>query len=314
MAKKEINVFNIAFLDLISGALGAVIILYVAVPKHESKEMVDEKKYSEVIEEKEKLQSQLSETDKKIKELEEKIQSIEEEKEKLVSKHKEKIEEAKKAIEKVEKIQEEQSQKMSSKDNEEDEDKTSKGIKAVGFDFKGKSLVFIIDVSGSMESNNLIGEVKAGLKMLVTSLTKEYKVDVVFFPDGVNNNYRALWGRTKSVTKENKDDVYTFLRGLIPFGATPTREVLHYALDQYPEATDIVLLSDGAPSKPNSTSTDSIEDIVTEVTKKNKKLNDVQINTLGVGPDFRFGRRESSKLYQFLNKLAEENGGFFHGF
>ena len=33
MKRTEINFLNIAFLDLISGALGAVIILYIAVPK-----------------------------------------------------------------------------------------------------------------------------------------------------------------------------------------------------------------------------------------------------------------------------------------
>jgi len=33
MARKEINVFGASFLDLLSGALGAVIILYVIVPK-----------------------------------------------------------------------------------------------------------------------------------------------------------------------------------------------------------------------------------------------------------------------------------------
>ena len=33
MARKEINIFNIAFVDLLSGALGAVIILYIIVPK-----------------------------------------------------------------------------------------------------------------------------------------------------------------------------------------------------------------------------------------------------------------------------------------
>ncbi|TNF04365.1 MAG: hypothetical protein EP326_01480, partial [Deltaproteobacteria bacterium] len=33
MKRRETNVFSIAFLDLLSGALGAVIILFVAVPK-----------------------------------------------------------------------------------------------------------------------------------------------------------------------------------------------------------------------------------------------------------------------------------------
>ena len=36
MAKKEINIFNISFLDLLSGALGAVIILYIIIPQYSS--------------------------------------------------------------------------------------------------------------------------------------------------------------------------------------------------------------------------------------------------------------------------------------
>lgn len=312
MARKEINVFNIAFLDLISGALGAVIILYVAVPKNNT-EMVEKKELEAVTESKVELEKKVKTTEEKIKELEEEIRKVKSEKEKMTAEHKRKIEEAKKAIEKIEKVQGSEEEKIS-RQKEEETQKASKGIKAVGFDFKGKKLVFLIDVSGSMKTNNLIGEVKAGLKMLVTSLTKEYEVDVVFFPDGMKNSYRALWGRIRPMTKENKDDIYTYLRGFIPFGATPTRDVLHYALDQYPDATDIILLSDGAPSKPNSPSADSIGNIIEEVTQKNKNKNNVQINTLGVGPDFRFGKRESSDLYRFLYGLSEENGGFFHGF
>jgi Mg-chelatase subunit ChlD len=313
MARREINVFNIAFLDLISGALGAVIILYVAVPKNNT-DMIEKREHQALEIKQETLQRELTTSEQKIKKLEEDLKSIKKEKEKIVSHHESEIEEAKKAIEKVKKIQQEQHDKISSKKDKKSEKSKSEGVKAIGFDFKGKNLVFIIDVSGSMETNDLIGEVKAGLKMLVTSLTKEYEVDVVFFPDGKQNNYRALWGRMKPMTKENKDDIYTYLRGLIPFGATPTRSVLNYALDQYPEASDIILLSDGAPSRPNSSSTDDINDIVSEITKKNKKRNNVQINSLGVGPDFRFGERESSKLYQFLFKLSDKNSGFFHGF
>lgn len=316
MARREINVFNIAFLDLISGALGAVIILYVAVPKNNA-DMVEKKEHQAISQQKEELEKQVQSSLEEIKKLEEELKNVKADKEKMASEHEDEIEEAKKAIEKIEKIQGLEDEKVSSKEkeeNEEETEKTSEGVKAVGFDFKGKKLVFLIDVSGSMKTNNLIGEVKAGLKMLVTSLTKEYEVDVVFFPDGMRHSYRALWGRIKPMTKENKDDIYTYLRGFIPFGATPTRDVLHYALEQYPEASDIILLSDGAPSKPNSPSADNIINIINEITRKNKNKNNVQINTLGVGPDFRFGKRESSDLYRFLYGLSEENGGFFHGF
>lgn len=306
MARREINVFNIAFLDLISGALGAVIILYVAVPKN-NVNMVEDKEHQAIVKKNNDLEKQVENFKNEIKELKK------EHKEKAAN-YEEKIKEAKKAIERIEKIQKTEEQKLSFKESEKKSKKTDQGIKAVGFDFKGKELVFLIDISGSMKTNNLIGEVKAGLKMLVTSLTKEYKVDVVFFPDGMSHSYRALWGRTKPMTKENKDDIYTYLRGFIPFGATPTRDVLNFALDQYPKASDIILLSDGAPSKPNSPSADNIEDIIKEISQKNKNKNNIQINTLGVGPDFRFGERESSDLYKFLYGLSKENGGFFHGF
>jgi len=33
MARKEINVFNVSFLDLLSGALGAVLLLFIVIPK-----------------------------------------------------------------------------------------------------------------------------------------------------------------------------------------------------------------------------------------------------------------------------------------
>ena len=33
MAKKEINIFSISILDILSGALGAIIILYIILPK-----------------------------------------------------------------------------------------------------------------------------------------------------------------------------------------------------------------------------------------------------------------------------------------
>ena len=39
MPKKEINIFSISFLDLLSGALGAVIILYIIIPKLNAEEI-----------------------------------------------------------------------------------------------------------------------------------------------------------------------------------------------------------------------------------------------------------------------------------
>lgn len=41
MARKEINIFNLSFLDLISGALGAVVLLFIIVPKMDIKQQQD---------------------------------------------------------------------------------------------------------------------------------------------------------------------------------------------------------------------------------------------------------------------------------
>ena len=41
MARKEINVFSVSFLDLLSGALAAVIILFIVVPRIDIGEIKD---------------------------------------------------------------------------------------------------------------------------------------------------------------------------------------------------------------------------------------------------------------------------------
>ncbi|MCB0644939.1 MAG: hypothetical protein KDC44_25005, partial [Phaeodactylibacter sp.] len=62
MAKREVNIFNIAFLDLLSGALAAVLILFIVVPKMDV-ELVEE------IEELHKLEVEVEEVKGMIEEL-----------------------------------------------------------------------------------------------------------------------------------------------------------------------------------------------------------------------------------------------------
>ncbi|NDV57873.1 hypothetical protein [Bacteroides sp. 519] len=105
MARKEINIFGTSFLDLLSGALGAVIILFIIVPKmtQENVELIKKVKEIEVIasdveellekvknsvptevfntlkEEMETIKSKMSELKNKLAELEKEIQQITEE-------------------------------------------------------------------------------------------------------------------------------------------------------------------------------------------------------------------------------------------
>lgn len=96
MAKKEINIFGTSFLDLLSGALAAVIILFVIVPKKTQADVDIIEKFKEVeviasdiedLTEKlknsvpkevlEQIQTELSELEKKIEELQNRLSQLE---------------------------------------------------------------------------------------------------------------------------------------------------------------------------------------------------------------------------------------------
>jgi Mg-chelatase subunit ChlD len=269
--RRQIELFSLSFLDLISGALGAVIILYVAIPKNKpapirpvEAKVVDRSK--EVAE----LQKRLEESMKKVTTLESELA------------------EAKKPVE----------PKPQSPDMD------------IGFKFHGKKIVFIIDTSYSMTREDRMGQVKAGLKMLLTALPNSYEVEIIQFPWGERAPYRALWGDLKDTNAGNKYEAFEFIYSMQPFGGTPTRDALLYVLNHYPDISDIVLLTDGAPSLHNSNKSDDIHDILKAVKENNK--NKIQINTIGVGENFI--RDKSSEQYQFLSLLSGYNGGFFVGF
>ena len=280
--RREIQLFSISFLDLLSGALGAVIILYIAVPKTQTKaDPTIEQAKERVIQE----QSQkLDETLAQVKALQESNRKLREE-----------VEQSK--IAKVETPVAE-----NSNNPEQPFD--------VGFKFKGDKIVFIIDTSYSMYQEDRIGQVKAGLKMLITSMAPHFQIDVVQFPNGERTPYKVLWGGLKELSSLNKYDVYDFVYGMRPYGGTPTRDALIHVLNHYDSISDIVLLTDGAPSLHNSSRRDDIYDILKVVRENNPHK--VQINTIGVGKEFI--KDKTSDYYKFLELLASENKGFFVGF
>lgn len=280
--RREIQLFSISFLDLLSGALGAVIILYIAVPKSQTK--VDpsiEEARTRVIQEQ---SDKLTETQAQLKALQEANRKLREE-----------VEAAQ-----IAKVETPVAEASSSPEQPFD----------VGFKFKGDKIVFIIDTSYSMYQEDRIGQVKAGLKMLITSMSPHFQIDVVQFPNGERTPFKFLWGGLKELTSLNKYDVYDFVYGMRPLGGTPTRDALLYVLHNYSGITDIVLLTDGAPSLHNSSRRDDIYDILKVVRENNP--NKIQINTIGVGKEFI--KDKTSDYYKFLELLANENKGFFVGF
>ncbi len=146
--------------------------------------------------------------------------------------------------------------------------------------------------------------------MLITSLAPEYKIEVVRYPFGERAPFKTLWGVPRENTSINQMDIFDFIYTLKPYGGTPTRDVLIFALQNYQKISDIVLLTDGAPTLHNSNKKDDVYDILKNVRTENG--NKVQINCIGVGSEMT--KDKTSDRYKFLSALAYESGGFFVGF
>lgn len=277
--RRPIELFSLSFLDLISGALGAVIILYVAIPKTKP---VEAAKTDDILVKA--MQIQAAESKKTIEDL------------------------RKELAETKAKIPAPATTPTVAATTQE----PSGGLDAdIGFKFKGKNIVFIIDTSYSMIEEDRMGQVKAGLKMLLTSLPSDYRVEVVQFPLGERAPFRSMWGTLKDFKGINRTDSFDFIYSLRPLGGTPTRDTLLFVLDNYESVSDIVLLSDGAPTFHNSNKKDDIYEILRLVRESNS-VKKIQINTIGVGS--KFVHDQTSEQYKFLSLLASEHKGFFVGF
>lgn len=271
--RRPIELFSISFLDLLSGALGAVIILYVALPKNQPKTPVTEapKPIDRTLE--------VRALEKKVEELQKKNSELQTE------------------------LTAEKAKPVPTPE--------PGGINMdIGFKFAGKKIVFIIDTSYSMTQEDRMGQVKAGLKMLLTALPNTFQVEIIQFPWGERAPYKALWGGMRDTDAGHKQEAFEFIYSMRPYGGTPTRDVLMHVLRHYRGVSDIVLLTDGAPSLHNSNKQDDIHDILKVVRENNQEK--IQINTIGVGESFI--RDKNSDQYQFLSLLSSYNHGFFVGF
>ncbi len=424
MARKEINVFNVSFLDLLSGALGAVLILFIVIPKMDAKieqqlqeleaikslkvdvqsiqsmmQKLDQsvpqdemekvlarlkstvpqaefdkisedfnKKFEVFANEKKELEQQMqkvqtviasleqeikkvqtelgkcdqkrTELKKETAELKKQIKTLEEQNKdtKVIRKQLADCEERKKTLEK--RKTELESQLKTTQDqvptvdvsaiqakveelkneNESLKNQLAKSgaqVDRVGIEID-KKVVFAVDISGSMDDSpepQKLDEIKAGLKMLVATMTEEYSLDIVIYPISQDVQYEAFFGQLKKVTPEVKYQIYRYINKLRAFGCTPTRQVMEHILNDpaYKSAGTVMLMSDGLPTLPPSEkcADESWLDVVSYIGKQNagKRV----INTIGVGAEFRDKMSQSAKV-KFMKKLARENNGFYIGF
>jgi len=330
MSKRDINIFSVALLDLLSGALGAVIILYIIIPKIPItvEEFEEQKKLSEEVnklgvtldeikdlipgEVYDSLSAHIASIEEAKKELEQKIQQVQEQLAECQENNRQAQEKIATLEKQVQELEAQNSQLAEDLKEAQDQIAQAQGLDVdVGFKFKGKNIVFIVDVSGSMEEEDRLGQVTAGIRMLITTMDDKFSVDIVRFPYRTDNDFNALFGQVQVVNQNTKNRVSVYLNRLVAYGGTPTRAVLNYVLNDpgYANVSDIVLLSDGEPTK--NRSEDDIFDILQNV--RNWNINQrVRINCLGVGSDFLNNTADNKVI--FLTQLAAQNGGFFVGF
>lgn len=188
-----------------------------------------------------------------------------------------------------------------------------------GLDIKDKNVVFVVDLSGSMDDapeTDKLDQVKAGLKMMIATMDESYKVDVVTFPKSKTEDYGYKYGKLVAVTDNTKYDIYRYLSSLKAYGCTPTRQVLNFVLDapSYKNAGTIIFLSDGYPTKRVSDldcDDDNGNELISSI--KSKNAGSKVINCVGVGADFRNENMSDPKV-KFMSDLAAQNKGFYIGF
>ncbi|GEM_PF-894205 len=374
---KEINIFSVSFLDLLSGALGAVIILYIIIPKMTAqdaevletiKEMqvnvesidsmmlllensVDKELFAELQEKIQNMNRQMiiltgevKNLQGKVKELQAQLSQCREELAKLQSMERE----VKVLRDRIKKLEEEirqknealksKQEKINSLQSENEalrkyrqwmercgftpEDDCPPPVNAdIGFKFKGKRIVFILDASGSMlEASNgkedRLYPVKAAVKMILAVMGSDFAADIVQFPyfeGGSCAGYRANWRSAEPLTGSGKEDAFRFIYAINSQqgNGTPSEEAILYVLNNYPDISDIVFISDGTPTMAcDDTNPVPIDPILEKVRRANNGR--VRINTIGVGSDF-FSNPQSDQV-RFMTELARENdNGFFIG-
>jgi len=158
------------------------------------------------------------------------------------------------------------------------------------------NLVFLIDVSGSMDEENRLPLLKSAFKLLVENLRSDDIVSVVTYGDEVKVVLEPTHG-------DNKQQIIEAIEGLTPSGATAgasaIRTAYKVARDNFiPNGNNRVILATDGDFNIGQTSEKDLEDIISRESKTG-----IYLTCLGVG----IGNYKDSKLEALANK---GNGNF----
>ncbi|MCP4134304.1 MAG: hypothetical protein GY754_25240 [bacterium] len=344
---REVTIFNLSMLDVMTGALGAVMIVMIVLLTQkigeESMSCQDIKTElsttsQELVASREKLETTQKELEQSKTVQEASLGKIEQVTRMINST----VENVKSTVNKISTVQKEL---FAPKPGEEE---------VMAFKIP-KKIVMAIDLSGSMDAKNnkykedRLSQVKAALKMFIAGMGGDYRVDIVFFPAFPGNidkekcpgfsikpvlskkcldfdlkdeaydtrglscyKFGYFEGALKPMASAaNKYAFYKKIACLKAYHDTPTATALEYVLsaDMYKDAHGIILFSDGRPDSVRKEYITTTELLKTIQTKNKDKK---KIFTVGIGTEFR--NQEDSEAVDFLKKLAEQNNGFYIGF
>ncbi|MBU1221782.1 VWA domain-containing protein [Myxococcota bacterium] len=158
--------------------------------------------------------------------------------------------------------------------------------------------IMVIDVSGSMDSDQKMVKVREGLHLMVDGLKSTDRMSIISFSDWATQKMDLVFADSQ----ENRDMMHSVVSTLIPGGSTNIYEGLEYGFDKSLISQEenrnarIVLLSDGVPTSGNT----DAEEILNFA--KGSVSEEVQLTSIGVGQDIN---------YDLMKNLALEGGNFY---
>ena len=283
--KGDIQVFSISFLDVLSCALGAVIILLVIAPTTPA---TPESKIKVI----QKLQSIIKSFKNESRSLEKQIQMLQKENKEL------KKEKKKTVVTKP---------------------KKPLAPSLFGLPLKADRAIFVVDVSASMswQIDNLFETVSSLLNSCEVEKYRFIYFDSIVYSSGIYWKHGWLDGSVNNKIK-SLQDTKSHLSQLIfsePY-ATNSGDALYEAL-RFSNGDVMYFITDGYPTV-GEKSVDSILQRVRRLNRSNMIINTIMVGLPGTTINT-YGRvvfepsANPKELYEFLHNLAEQNGGVYVG-
>ncbi|MGV3660233.1 MAG: VWA domain-containing protein [Prosthecobacter sp.] len=148
-----------------------------------------------------------------------------------------------------------------------------------GIDVRGKGLLFILDVSGSMSFEDRISKLRGQMQNILTifaSRPASTRYGIITFGDNIESCFpRGVMDNSD----ENRRRATRFVEKLQADGGTPMVEALTYAYNKVLPDADIdtiFFLSDGQPS-------DGTPQMVLDLTRKIFQRHQTRFNTISIG-------------------------------